>query len=324
MNDRTLKILNLLPLLPRHKSWFESAAPNAEFIYGDRLKVSRETVQQADVILGNPMPEHIKNSTNLKLIHLGSAGTDAFIKPGVLPPGVILTNSTGAYGVAVAEHMLSMWLCLCKNIMLYRDNQRSHEWRDRGPAKCVRDSVVLSVGMGDIGGAFAEMCHGLGAYVIGVCRTAKHEKPEYCDELYTVNELDGLLPKADCVALSLPNTAQTRGLFNAERFDLMKKDSIILNVGRGNAIVNDDLIAALSGGKLRGAGLEVTDPEPLPPDHPLWRFEKVVITPHISGSNHLIEQHDKVSRIASENLRRFVNDEPLLNVIDMSTGYRKL
>ena len=136
--------------------------------------------------------------------------------------------------------------------------------------------------------------------------------------------LDEYLPQADCVAITLPGTTATKGMFDAERMAKMKDGAILLNVGRGMIVDTDALCAALENGKLAGAGVDVTDPEPLPADHPLWKMENAVITPHISGGYHLQETHDRIVRIMAENLKRFLAGEPLRNVVDFSTGYRKL
>ena len=163
----------------------------------------------------------------------------------------------------------------------------------------------------------------LGAKVIGVRRTGT-DKPDFVDELIHTDKLDEYLPQADCVAITLPGTTATKGMFDAERMAKMKDGAILLNVGRGMIVDTDALCAALKSGKLAGAGVDVTDPEPLPADHPLWKMENAVITPHISGGYHLQETHDRIVRIMAENLKRFLAGEPLRNVVDLSTGYRKL
>ena len=125
-------------------------------------------------------------------------------------------------------------------------------------------------------------------------------------------------------AITLPGTTATKGMFDAERMAKMKDGAILLNVGRGMIVDTDALCAALENGKLAGAGVDVTDPEPLPADHPLWKMENAVITPHISGGYHLQETHDRIVCIMAENLKRFLAGESLRNVVDFSTGYRKL
>ena len=219
--------------------------------------------------------------------------------------------------------MLGMLLMLMKRLHQYRDNQREHLWRDEGNVTSIQGCTALMVGLGDIGGEFARRMKALGAYTIGV-RRSDVRRPEYLDELVLMDGLDQVLPRADVVALSLPNTKQTYRMFDEQRLNRCKTGAILLNVGRGTAIDTDALCHALESGKLGGAGVDVTDPEPLPPEHPLWSIENALITPHVSGFFHLEETLNRIVAQAADNLRRFQNGEPLLSEVDFQTGYRKL
>ena len=139
-----------------------------------------------------------------------------------------------------------------------------------------------------------------------------------------LEDLDQLLPQADVVAVTLPGTEATRGLINKERLAKMKEGAVLLNVGRGFIVDTEALCDALESGHLSGAGVDVTDPEPLPSDHRLWKIPTAVITPHVSGFYHLRETHERIVEIFAENLEHFRNGEPLRNQVDFSTGYRKL
>lgn len=165
-------------------------------------------------------------------------------------------------------------------------------------------SATLVVGLGDIGGEYAKRMKALGSYTIGVRRTPG-EKPEYLDEIYTTDSLDELLPRADFVALSLPNSPSTYHIMDERRLGLMKPGAYLLNVGRGSAIDGDALCRALKEGRLGGCRVDVTDPEPLPGDHPLWDAPRMVITPHISGQYHLKETFERIVRIAGRIWRSF-------------------
>lgn len=306
---------------PYQRVWLEEAAPGETFIYKEG-KAEREDVQNADIILGNVSPKLISTGDKLKWLQTNSAGVDGYIH-GCLPKETVLTNATGAYGLAISEYMVAVWLELLKKLHLYRDVQRTGKWCDLGQVRSAWNSTVLVLGLGDIGGEFAKRAKALGARVIGVRRTGT-DKPDFVDELIHTDKLDEYLPQADCVAITLPGTTATKGMFDAERMAKMKDGAILLNVGRGMIVDTDVLCAALENGKLAGAGVDVTDPEPLPADHPLWKMENAVITPHISGGYHLRETHDRIVRIMAENLKRFLAGEPLRNVVDFSTGYRKL
>lgn len=334
MNEK--RALVTIPTGERHRNLLQQAAPGWEFRFRgtDTLvcapqealpgqPVTQEDVDWAQVILGNVPAAMLHGSPALEWLQTNSAGVEAYIQPGVLAGDTLLTNATGAYGLAIAEHMLGMLLELFKKLELYRDAQKSGAWQSQGAVKAVYGSTVLVLGMGDIGGEFAARCKALGAKVIGVRRSPR-PCPEYADEVHLLEDLDSLLPQADVVAITLPGTDATRGLMSRERLAKMKEDAVLLNVGRGFIVDTEALCDALERGHLSGAGVDVTDPEPLPPTHRLWNIPTAVVTPHISGFYHLRETHERIVGIFLENLRHFQAGEPLRNLVDFATGYRKL
>lgn len=334
MNEK--RALVTIPTGERHRNLLQQAAPGWEFRFRgtDTLvcapqealpgqPVTQEDVDWAQVILGNVPAAMLHGSPALEWLQTNSAGVEPYIQPGVLAGDTLLTNATGAYGLAIAEHMLGMLLELFKKLELYRDAQKSGAWQSQGAVKAVYGSTVLVLGMGDIGGEFAARCKALGAKVIGVRRSPR-PCPEYADEVHLLGDLDSLLPHADVVAITLPGTDATRGLMSRERLAKMKEGAVLLNVGRGFIVDTEALCDALERGHLSGAGVDVTDPEPLPPTHRLWNIPTAVVTPHISGFYHLRETHERIVGIFLENLRHFQAGEPLRNLVDFATGYRKL
>ena len=334
MNEK--RALVTIPTGERHRNLLQQAAPGWEFRFRgtDTLvcapqealpgqPVTQEDVDWAQVILGNVPAAMLHGSPALEWLQTNSAGVEAYIRPGVLAGDTLLTNATGAYGLAIAEHMLGMLLELFKKLELYRDAQKSGAWQSQGAVKAVYGSTVLVLGMGDIGGEFAARCKALGAKAIGVRRSPR-PCPEYADEVHLLEDLDSLLPQADVVAITLPGTDATRGLMSRERLAKMKEGAVLLNVGRGFIVDTEALCDALERGHLSGAGVDVTDPEPLPPTHRLWNIPTAVVTPHISGFYHLRETHERIVGIFLENLRHFQAGEPLRNLVDFATGYRKL
>jgi phosphoglycerate dehydrogenase-like enzyme len=219
--------------------------------------------------------------------------------------------------------MLGTLLSLFRKLYAYRDQQKTHAWNNLGTVNKVNGSTVLVIGMGDIGGSFARLVKAMGAYVIGVRRTDA-TKPDYVDEIHLTEELEDLLPRADVVAMSLPGNAQTTNILSRERIAMMKDGAVVINVGRGTAIDTEALCDALESGHLGGAALDVTNPEPLPADHRMWDIPNVIITPHVSGGWSLPETFERIVRLSADNLRRYFNGEPLKNVIDRETRYRKL
>ncbi|MCK9252752.1 MAG: D-2-hydroxyacid dehydrogenase [Clostridiales bacterium] len=317
-NDKNIVVL--LPFSDSQKQALEAMAPGCRFSYPDRQALTQELIDKAHVILGNVPASRLTGAANLEWMQLNSAGAREYIVSGHFPKGASLTNATGAYGLAISEHMLAMLLMLQKNLHRYHDNQKMALWRSEGPVTAIDGSTTLVIGLGDIGGEFARRMKHLGSYTIGIKRQTG-PKPDFLDELHLTSELDELLPRADVVALSLPDTAATRHLLNRDRLSAMKKTAILLNVGRGNSIDTDALCDALANGQLLGAGMDVTDPEPLPSEHRLWKLPNVIITPHVSGGYSLAATRERILAIATDNFARYLDDRALVNLVDFEAGY---
>ncbi len=318
------QVLVTIPVKDRHKAYLEGIGRDCAFLYKEVSAVAEADVRDAQIIIGNVPPEMIGGSPKLEWIQLNSAGADAYCKPGVLAEGTLLTNATGAYGLAISEYMVGVALMLQNKLYIYHKNQLNHYWHDEGDVTSIFGSTTLVVGLGDIGGEFASRMKALGSYTIGVRRT-EGVKPDYLDELYTAERLDELLPRADFVALTLPNTPQTHHIMNEARLRAMKPGAILINVGRGSAVDPDALLKVLESGHLGGCALDVTEPEPLPADHPLWDAPRLVITPHIAGKFHLQETFERIVRIAGENLENYLagRTNEMRNLVDFATGYRR-
>lgn len=289
---------------------------------GNTDGISPDTAGDITVIFGNPGKDFIARCPRLKWIQLQSAGTDGYLN-GEIGPEVLLSCASGGYGHGVSEHMVAVTLQIVKKLHLYRDEQNRERWQGRGEVKSILGSTVLVVGLGDIGSEYAWRMKALGAYVIGVRRTAR-PKSDYVDELYLTDRLDELLPRADIVALILPGIRETEGIINRERLARMKRGAVIVNAGRGSAIDTEALCDALESGQIGGAGLDVTLPEPLPEGHRLWKLEGAVITPHIAGGRNMPETARHIMRLNLENAARFVKGERLRSLVDLKTGYRVL
>ena len=309
----------LTPFEDEYKIKLNAVAANCVVAYGE----NEEALGNAHIVIGNPPLNLLAGMKCLEWLQLASSGTEPYSKRGVLKDGVILSNVTGAFGDAISEHMVAAVSMLYKKLHLYRDNQLRHSWSDMGEVKRIEGSVVVAAGLGDIGGGFAKRMKALGCYIIGI-RRANTDKPGYADELYLSDKLDSVLPRADIVALALPNTAHTAGLFGRERIAKMKDGAVLLNVGRGSAVDTEALCDAAESGKLWGAALDVTDPEPLPEDHRMWNIKNILVTPHISGYFHMRKTYENIVGMCIDNVRRYLNGEELLYLVDPETGYRKL
>ena len=307
-------ILTVIPMGEAYRRQLQEAAGEASVVFVEETALTQEQVDQAEIILGNIPPEMVQRAQKLEWLQLNSAGYDAYAKPEILGAGRILTCCVGAYGQSVAEHMLAMLLAMEKKLPLYRDGQRQHVWEDHGTVLSIADATLLVLGLGNIGNHFARMAHALGARVLGVKRTPG-PCPAYVDGIYETKQALSLLPQADAVVSFLPSSRETWGLVDEEWFRRMKPGSFFLNGGRGNTVNAQALCQALREGWIAGAALDVTDPEPLPPDHPLWDAPGLFLTPHVSGGYHLPVTLDRVSEICVENVRRYQAGEPLRNVV---------
>lgn len=307
---------------PQDRPRLEAALPEARFVYGP----SDEEIAQAEIVIGEIPPEKIRLAKQLRWLQLSMAGTDPYTNLPLIPPEnrlpgeVILTNATGAFGLAIAEHMVGCAFMLTKKLHLYRDHMAKGLWQNRGEVAQIEGSRVLIVGTGDLGSNFAVKMKALGCYTVGIRRTSA-PKPEGFDEVYTSEHLDEKIPCADYIALCLPGTSGTAGMMNRARLERMKPGAILLNTGRGSAVDTDALADLLQSGHLGGAALDVTMPEPLPPDHRLWSCENALITPHISGKYYLPKTYCNIIDIFEDNLRRYGEGKPLRNIVDRATGY---
>lgn len=311
-----INVLFVTPVDQEHQKLFNDIE-NVNIRFVDRSRVTDEDIENAEVLLGGLPLDRLMNRPNLKWVQLDSAGANTYKD---LPADVQLTNASGAYGTAISEHMLGCVLMVMKNLANYLEVQKNHDFTNLGSVNTLTSSTVLCVGMGDIGSNFARKMNALGAKVYGVRRSV-HDVPDYTAGMYTMDNMDEILPECDVVALSLPETEETVHLFDEARLRKIKKGAILVNVGRGTAIVTDDLLRVIKDGHFAGVCLDVTDPEPLPKNHPLWNMEHVYLTPHISGRFNAAVTFDKVLEIFHDNLKRYAEGQPLQNVVDKSIGY---
>jgi phosphoglycerate dehydrogenase-like enzyme len=312
--------------IPGYLDQLRAAAPGVELVIddsGERVPAA-ELLEGADALIGFcSQPAMERTGDRFLWLHNYYVGMDrcAGLEKHHLA-GRVFTNGKRLSGPAIAEHTIAMMLSLARGLPAYQRAQAESRW-DRSPAAKVtfgelRGKTLLVVGLGGIGTEVAWRAHGLGMRVIATRRSSR-EGPDYVDRVGLSSELHELAGEADVVVNALPLTADTAGLFDAKFFRAVPKGAIFLSVGRGRSTVTADLVEALQSGHLYGAGLDVTDPEPLPEDSPLWRMPNVIITPHTSAAG--IDSLRRGAAIAIENLRRYVAGEPLLNPVDMTAGY---
>ena len=277
----------------------------------------------ADVLLGYCTHENLENGKSLRYILNYSAGVDnCASSPLAQTRDILVTNMQRIYGPAIAEHVIGMLYTLTRKLYLFRDQQQAQHWDraavERTSMQELQGRTLLVVGLGGIGTEIARRAHGLGMRVIAT-RNSSREGPDFVDYVGLSDELLTLAVQADVVVNATPLTAATTGLFDRRFFSKMKPGAYFINVGRGKSVLTADLIEALNSERIGGAALDVTDPEPLPPKHPLWTAKNVFITPHISASSD--EQMGRYWLVVRENLRRYVNGERMLSVVDLKRGY---
>lgn len=315
-------ILVLAPLKEENFKKIEKTFPQLDFAYASYKTVTQAMIDWADVIVGNPGLQVDLNKAHLKAVLLHSAGSDEYVKEGRLHPSTYLTNASGTYGKAIAEHTIGMILSLNKNLLLYSKQQREHLWKFSKQGKELYNSTVLVVGLGNLGYEIAKRLKAFDCHIIGVKRT-QSEKPKCVDELYTQESLDALLPQADFVILTLPQTSKTKHLLNKRRLLLMKEDAVLVNVGRGSAICTRDLKAVLDQGHLYAVGLDVFEEEPYPKEDKLWDYDNVLMTPHASGGYIWESTRMYYTDLVIRNIKHLLRNEDLENEVDFQTGYRK-
>ncbi len=317
------KILVTVPVTDEQKQAFIDIAPGYEFTFkdADKFKITTDDVKDKNIILGDIPADVRADAKCLEWIQLNSAGTDGYCN-GVLPENCLLTNASGTYGLAISEHIVGMLLAIFKKLYIYYDHQKDGKWIKEGHVRSIADSNILVIGFGDIGQTSAKLLNAFGAKVRAVRRT-KQEKPDYIEGLYLPEDVDDLLPWADVVLLSMPGTADTKHYIDKRRLALMKKDAVILNVGRGILIDTDALIDALDNERLFAAALDVTDPEPIPEGHKLYNTRNLYFTPHVSGHYQLPRTLVLIIELFKRNLKAYINGGKLESVVDFKTGYRK-
>jgi len=310
---------------PGRAEALQAAAPGIEVV---TVRSSTEAVAHmadADGLINSCSPAVIKAARNLRWIQHMGAGIDPCIPSLRDRKDITLTNLQSVNSNALSDHVMAMTLAMMRGLDIYarqtRDGRLDRTAIPEGRMKQLRGQTMLVVGLGGIGTDVARKAHAFGMRVIAT-RNSGREGPDFVDYVGLADELPNLIAQADVVAMTAPLTPATTDLFNKAMFDRMKDGAIFLNIGRGGSVVQEDLVAALQSGKVGGAGLDVTDPEPLPAGHPLFTAPNVLLTPHIGGDTSGTPGGREESWVVvAENLRRYAAGERLYNLTDVARGY---
>jgi phosphoglycerate dehydrogenase-like enzyme len=321
LDAQTKKILVLNPD-PNMLRELESASPKARLVPVTRSTVMQE-IGDADAFIGELSPAEVRAGKNLQWVQVMSAGVERVLHLSggndLRDSKIVLTNNKVVQGPEIADHALAMLLTLTRGINVFLAD-KPKEMLPRSPYRGIelngRTAVVI--GVGGIGTQIAIRAHAFGMNVIGVDPEDKPFVP-FLTKVVKPDQLNDVLPQADVVFVSAPHTPLSHKMMGPTQFELMKQDSYFIAVSRGGLYDLNALVKALDSRRLAGAGVDVTDPEPLPPGHPLWKFDNVVITPHIAGRS----DKDRARMVGTikENIARFVDGKPLTNVVDKQKGY---
>lgn len=304
-----------------------TAAPGVKLVAAASAQDMAVAAAGADAVIGRTVficDEHVLAAgANLRWLQTTSSGVDvcAGQSKTIMQRRILVTNMRAIAAPVIAEHVIAFTLALSRSLYAWIPQREQHLWADdssKFPMIVIQGKTMLVIGLGGIGSEVAKRAHALGMRVIAT-RATRQEKPDYVDYVGTSDELKTLISQADVVVNAMPLTPETKGLFDAAMFARMKRSAYFISVGRGMSVVTADLTEALQKKIIAGAGLDVVDPEPLPPDNPLWQQPNLILTPHVSGQSDLGAQTEL--RVLRENLRRYVAGEKMLSVVDVGRGY---
>jgi D-2-hydroxyacid dehydrogenase (NADP+) len=300
----------------------QSVSPKAHIVGVNKTTLMRE-IGDADAFIGNIKPEEVRAGKNLKWVQAMSAGVENVLflsgSNDLRDSNIVLTNNKIVQGPEIADHAMAMLLMASRRLRQYVAADLQENW-DRGDFKGIElnGKTAVVIGMGGIGMQIATRAWAFGMNVIGVDPEDKAFSP-FVKQVVKPDQLDDVLPQADVVFISAPHTEKSHKMMGAREFELMKPKSYFIAVSRGGIYDMGGLVKALDSKRLAGAGVDVTDPEPLPKGHALWKFDNVVITPHIAGRSD--RDRERMVGTVKENIKRFVDGRPLINVVDKQKGY---
>ena len=308
---------------PQLLSTLQSAAPGVELIPAANEAEAVRLAADADAVIGFCSEEVLEAGSRIRWVQVFSAGVEDCVSiPALRERGILLTNMQRVAGPVMAEHVVAMMLAFARGLQFFIPERAAGRWTREPPSSVrmvtIEGKNVLVVGLGGIGAEVARRAHALGMRVTAT-RASGREGPDFVSYVGLPDELHKLAADADFIVNTTPLTPQTTDIFNAAFFAAAKPGAYFFNVGRGGSVVEADLVAALESGRIAGAGLDVTDPEPLPATSALWKMQNVIITPHISSDSDL--GLDARVAVIRENLRRYVAGERMLSEVDLGKGY---
>ena len=291
---------------------------------GITLEEDEGAIGEVNAWFGGISREEFLKASNLAWVQSPSAGVEHYLFPEFVGSNVLLTNAKGCYGPAISEHAMGLLFTLTRNIGAQKLNMSLGKWQ-RDPENMIemKGLTMGIVGLGGIGSQIARRSRAMDMTVLAVDIMPKYREQigDICDEVRLVQDggLEWLLSSADVVVSAAPHTKVSEGMFGSGQFGMMKQGTYFINVSRGKLVQTPALVEALRSGHLAGAGLDVTDPEPLPPEHELWTLPNVIITSHIAGVSQY--SFSRLQEVFTENVDRYIKGLPLLNQVDKVMGF---
>ena len=296
--------------------------PGIGFLHAEDEEAMARLIETAEVAFTSRLtPAAFAAAPRLRWVHSPAAGVGSMLFPAMRQSDVVLSNSRGMNATAVAEHALMLMLAAARRLPEAVRAQAERRWiaDDLSGLPSLRGRTLLIVGLGAIGGELAGMAAGLGMRVMATTRDRRDAVPGGAAEVYEPAALERLLPRADIVVLTVPLTADTRGMIGAAELALMRPSARLINVARGKLVDEQALIDALERGVIAGAALDVMAHEPLPPSSPLWTMPNVIITPHVAGFRE--DYWEAATELFAASLRRYLDGEAVANIVDKRAGY---
>ena len=312
-----MKILIGSRQAPEIEEMLSDVPPGVEVRFLPHGESLREHITDVDILFGHLGEDAMPEATALRWVHQPHAGVEGFMYPAFKASEIILTNCRGLYGTQIAEHAFALLLSITRRIPNQLEFMKAKHW-ERVPCVELAGMTMGILGLGGIGRAIAERAQAFEFNIIAA-DIEPIDKPDTVSELFGLDELMAFLAKSNILMVCCPSTPETHKLLSDAQFNQMPDDSYVVNVSRGKVIDEEALVAALQGTKLAGAGLDVTYTEPCPPESPLWEQQNVILTSHSAGSSQHIRR--RAMQLFIDNLHRYVEDEPLVNVVDKQKGY---
>jgi phosphoglycerate dehydrogenase-like enzyme len=310
--------VRIVPGLPPEQAGVTPVTPDAPTADAQRQELLRE-VADADAFIGGPTREVLQAAKNLKWVQVLSAGVENYQYPELMNSGILLTNGKKIASPGIADHAMAMLLSLTRKMTHFIAVRPNEEWvREDYSLLELKDKTAVVIGVGGIGSNVARRAWAFDMKVIGVDIQQMNPTP-FVERFVYPDRLNEVLPQADVVFMCVPHTKNSEGMMGAEQFKLMKKGSFFIAVSRGKTYSLNGLVEGLDSKRLAGAGVDVTDPEPLPKGHPLWKFDNVIITPHIATQ--CDGEIPRRMAMIQENVARFAKGEQLINVVNKLEGF---